>query len=125
MKYDNMLSCMEGPGNGINWWTAAKRDTLRKIAGNGKENVVERMMPKASRKVMEKEKMVVNRAMEKAKRRTSIREIEKAKMTKKERRRSSRKTSAIEADRQVAMEAMRAMMVRGALLVAALHKGLL
>ena len=49
-----------------------RRGTLRQIAGNGKENVVERMMPKASTKVMEKEKMVVNRAMEKAKRRASI-----------------------------------------------------
>ena len=43
--------------------------------------------------------MVVNRAMKKAKRRASIREMEKAKMTEKE--------SAIKADRQVAMEAMR------------------
>ena len=76
-----------------------------------KENVVEKMMLKASIKVMEKEKMVVNRAMER--------------MTEKKRRRSSRKTSAIEADRQVAMEAVQAMMVRGALLVAALRKGLL
>ena len=49
---------------------------------------------------MEKEKRV-NKAMEKAKRRASL--MEKAKMTEKERRRSSRKTSAIEADRQVAM----------------------
>ena len=61
---------------------------------------------KGNPRVMEKEKMVASTARVKAMRRASIKGMERAKMMEKERRRSSRRTSAIEADRQVAMEAM-------------------
>ena len=83
-------------------------------------------MPKANRRVMEKEKMVAsNGTMGKVKKRASRREMEQAKMMERERERNSRKTSAIEIDRQAATEAMQALMVREALQVAAPCKGLL
>ena len=78
---------------------------LRKIAGNGSENAVVKAIPKGNPRVMEKEKMVASTARVKAMRRAS-RGMERAKMMEKERRRSSRRTSAVEADRQVAMGAM-------------------
>ena len=105
--------------------SAARKGMLRKIAGNGSENAVVKAIPKANPRVMEKENMVASTARGKAMRRASIKGMERAKMMEKERRRSSRKTSAIGADRQVAMGAMQAQMGIEALRVAALLKGLL
>ena len=82
-------------------------------------------IPTGNPRVMEKEKMVASAARGKAMRRASIKGMERAKMMEKERRRSSRRTSAIGADRQVAMGAMQAQMGIEALQVAALRKGLL
>ena len=74
---------------------------------------------------MVKEKMVVSTALGRAMRRASRKGMERARTMEKERKRSSRKTSAIGADRQVAMGAMQAQMGIEALQVAALRKGLL
>ena len=98
---------------------------LRKIAGNGSENAVVQAIPKANPKVMVKEKMVVSPAWGKEVIRASRKGMERARTMEKERRRSSRKTSAIGADLQVAMGAMQAQMGIEALQVAALRKGLL
>ena len=97
----------------------------RKTAGNGSENAVVKVIPKGNPRVMVKEKMVASTARGKEVRRASIKGMERAKTMEKERRRSSRKTSAIGADRQVAMVAMQAQMGIEALRVAALRKGLL
>ena len=65
------------------------------IAGSGKENAVEKTMPKASKRVMEKGKMVESQAMERARKRASRREMGKAKTTERERKRNLRKRGAI------------------------------